>query len=102
MAAGLLKDLGVHYLGPTLLFCDNQSALHIVANPIYHERTKHIEIDCHIVQEKLQADLLKTLHVHTHNQLIDLLTKALHPSQFHLLSGKMGYTICILHLEGDY
>ena len=63
----LLKELKVAHLGPALLFCDNQAALHIAANPIYHDRTKHIEIDCHVVREKIQAGLLKTLHVHTNN-----------------------------------
>ena len=77
---GLIKYLKVSHLGPALLFCDNQAALHIAANPVYHDRTKHIKIDLHLVREKVQAGLLKTLHVNTHNQLADLLTKALHPS----------------------
>ena len=60
-----------------------------VANSIYYEHTKHIEIDCHIVREKIQVRLLKTLHVTTHNQLANIFIKALHPSQFHVLLGKM-------------
>ena len=51
----LLHDFGIVYTRPTLLFCDNRSALHIAANPVFHEHTKHIEIDCHIVWEKLHS-----------------------------------------------
>ncbi|KAI3457172.1 hypothetical protein Pfo_013835 [Paulownia fortunei] len=72
----LLKDLGVNRSGPALFFCDNQAALYIAANPIYHEHTKHIEIDCHLVHEKIQAGILKTLHVNTQNQLTDIFTSS--------------------------
>ncbi|XP_039169889.1 uncharacterized mitochondrial protein AtMg00810-like [Eucalyptus grandis] len=51
---GLLLDLGAPVKGPTLLICDNDSALKLAANPVLHERTKHIEVDCHFTREKIQ------------------------------------------------
>ncbi|CAN1751808.1 Retrovirus-related Pol polyprotein from transposon RE1, partial [Linum perenne] len=44
----LLKELGVNVPLPVSIHCDNRSAIHIAENPVFHERTKHIEIDCHV------------------------------------------------------
>jgi hypothetical protein len=52
----ILKDIGLPPPTSMPLFCDNQFSLHIASNLVYHERTKHREIDCHVVCEKfLQA-----------------------------------------------
>jgi len=59
----LLSDLHVTTVKLPVLYCDNQSAFDIAANPVFHERTKHLEIDCHLVRDKLQAGIMKLLPV---------------------------------------
>ncbi|XP_055814691.1 uncharacterized protein LOC129884417 [Solanum dulcamara] len=73
----LLKKLRVKVTTPVRLCCDGNSAIQIASNSIFHERTKHIKIDCHFVREKLKEGLIKTEHVGTRSQLADLLTKGL-------------------------
>ena len=68
-------EVGIETPVPTKLWCDNQVALHIAYNPVFHERTKHIKIDCHFVREKIQFDLISIGYVKTGEQLSDIFTK---------------------------
>jgi len=61
----LLSELGVSHLQPATLRCDNQSTLQIAKNPIFHERTKHIEIDCHFTRDKVLEGLLQLAYIPT-------------------------------------
>jgi len=86
----LLTDLGVHSLQPVQLFCDNQSAIHIGKNPVFHERTKHIEIDCHFTRDKVLEGLLQLSYLPTSQQLADVFTKILPSAHQNLLLSKLG------------
>ncbi|GJZ33407.1 RNA-directed DNA polymerase, eukaryota, reverse transcriptase zinc-binding domain protein [Tanacetum coccineum] len=81
----ILKDLQIENLLPVLLHCDSNSAIKIVVNPVFHERTKHLEIDLHFVREKILKGVVKTVKVDFANQIADILTKGLDTMQHNFL-----------------
>lgn len=85
----LLNELQASETKPVAFYCDSTAAIHIANNPVFHERTKHVELDCHQVRDRIVSGLIKTLHVRSENQLADVFTKPFHPGLFHSLIGKM-------------
>ena len=73
----LLQDFYIVSPLPITMYCDNKAAMHIAANPIFHERTKELRIDYHYTREKLLEGFLQPSYVPSKEQLADLLTKPL-------------------------
>ena len=103
----LVKDLGASPSTHVSFYCDSQVAIHIASNPVFQERTKHIERDYHCVRDAAHAGLVSMRHVRTKDQLADILTKALGRPQFDFLLSKLGvqpnwvFKIFTLQLEEE-
>jgi hypothetical protein len=72
-----LQELGVPHPPVARLWCDNRGAKYLSANPVFHARTKHIEIDFHFVCERVAEKLLDVRFISTNDQLADGFTKPL-------------------------
>uniref|UniRef100_A0A2N9GVX2 Integrase catalytic domain-containing protein n=1 Tax=Fagus sylvatica TaxID=28930 RepID=A0A2N9GVX2_FAGSY len=94
----LLKDLGIYLPDPPTLWCDNISALAIASNPVFHARTKHIEVDFHFVRERVLCKDLMVKFVSTVDQLADIFTKSLSTHRF--LELRRNLTITVPKIEG--
>lgn len=84
-----LQDLQILHPGPAILHCDNQAVLHIVANPVFHEKTRHIEIDCHFIQDKILDGSIFTKYVASSQEVADVFTKPLGKDAFSAMLRKL-------------
>ncbi|GKD43135.1 ribonuclease H-like domain-containing protein [Tanacetum coccineum] len=73
----LLRELHTPLFTATLVYCDNVSAVYMSANPVQHQRTKHIEIDIHFVRDKVAAGHVRVLHAPSRFQYANIFTKGL-------------------------
>ena len=85
----LRQDLGVDCSPATKLHCDNQSAIQIAHNDVFHERTKHIEIDCHFIRHHLLQSTLTLQFVSFQDQLSNIFIKLLPLGTFRALASKL-------------
>jgi hypothetical protein len=73
----LLTELGISHNPMARLWCDNISATYLSVNPVFHARTKHIEINFHFVRERVAQKLLEVRFISTDDQVADGFTKSL-------------------------
>ena len=91
----LLVDPGVTLHHPTSIYCDNQSVIQIARNSVFHERTKHIDIECHVIRHRLQFVTIALSYLLSSFQIVDFFTKTHSTSHFRFLTDKLSMFIDI-------
>ncbi|GKA27582.1 putative ribonuclease H-like domain-containing protein [Tanacetum coccineum] len=84
-----MLDYGYNFMN-TKIFIDNESTICIVKNPVFHSKTKHIEIRHHFIRDSYEKRLIQVIKIHTDHNVADLLTKALDVSRFQFLTASIG------------
>ena len=78
----LLIDLQVPSVSAPTIWCDNLGATYLLANPIFHARTKHVEVDYHFVRDRVAKIEIQIRFVSSRDQLADVFTKPLPVASF--------------------
>jgi hypothetical protein len=86
----LLTGLFDQELEPTVIYCDNQSCIKLSENPVFHDRSKHIEIIYHFIRDRIQKGAVKLQYISTDEQVADILTKPLVKGKFVFFRDKLG------------
>ncbi|CAL9006107.1 unnamed protein product, partial [Prunus brigantina] len=81
----LLQEIHITLRKPPVIWCDNISAIALAHNPVFHSKTRHMEIDVHFVRERVQRKEMQVCHLSSTEQLGDILTKSLAAPQFQYL-----------------
>jgi len=97
----LLRELHISLFSAPVVWCDNVSALALASNPVFHARTKHIEVDYHFVREKVLNKDISIRFISTTDQVADVFTKGLSTSRFLFLQSKLTVAPPPISLRGD-
>src|SRR5436189_6129330 len=84
----LLRDIGISVPTPIPMHCDNKNAIAIASNPVFHNRTKHIDVDCHITRQAYEKGTISLPYTPSDSQIADFFTKAQPTPQFHQIITK--------------
>ncbi len=86
---------------PVVIYCDNISSILLANNPVYHARTKHIEVHYHFIKEKVLTKEIDLIYVSTENQVADIFTKALGTDKLKNFRKMLGVLEVDLGLRGN-
>jgi len=86
----LMHDFGIPPKFPIIMHCENKAVQHIATNPVFHEHTKHLNIDCHYTRDKVIEGFLHIAYVSSKEQLADLMTKPWSEFQHNYLCSRLG------------
>jgi hypothetical protein len=97
----LLGDLGIQVQVPVVIHCDNLSSIQLARNPVFHARTKHIEVHYYFVRERVLAGDIDLTYVRTDEQVADIFTKALGAEKLRRFRAMLGVQEMALSLRGS-
>jgi hypothetical protein len=86
----ILTDLFDHEMDLTTIHCDNQSCVNLSKNPVFHDRSKHIEIKYHYIRDMVQRKTVHVQYLSTHEQIADIFTKPLAKTKFEYFHERLG------------
>src|SRR5882762_789552 len=86
----LLSDIFDLQLDATCIHCDNQSCVKLSENPVFHDKSKHIEIKYHYIRDMVQRGVVKLLYVATEEHIADVLMKPLARMKFEYFRERLG------------
>jgi hypothetical protein len=86
----LIAELTGEMLEPTVVYCDNQSCIKLSKNPVFHDRSKHIDIRYHFLRDRVQKGAVALEYIQTDQQVADILTKPLAKGKFEMFKERLG------------
>eukprot|EP00253_Pinus_taeda_P005594 PITA_05594 len=85
----ILEEIGEKQVQPTVIYCDNVSAIKLAKNPVHHSTTKHFDMKYHFIRDLVQKKDIELKHINTQHQLADIFTKAVAKGQFLAIQDKI-------------